>query len=109
MVGYWLHLSHKRVASTGLALLVRPPLRRGSISDELSDAWDLPRPKGNYGGMSEAELQVMSWLQTNLQDIIAAEQRWRIDRRAIAGAIAWEALMNAKPDAPGRWSRKGPF
>ena len=29
-------------------------------------------------------------------EIIAAERRFKVDRRAIAGAIAWEALINVR-------------
>jgi hypothetical protein len=78
-------------------LLVRQPVRRGYISFELSDAWDLPRPSGLYGGMSQAQLQVLSWLQAHVSEIAAAEKRWKVDRRAIAAAIAWEALENVWP------------
>jgi hypothetical protein len=85
------------VAQTSWPLLVRPPLRQGYISFELADAWSLPRPSGIFGGMSEAELQVLSWLQAHSADISAAESKWKIDRRAIAAAIAWEALENVWP------------
>ncbi|MCR8557635.1 DUF4157 domain-containing protein [Mucilaginibacter sp. BJC16-A38] len=39
--------------------------------------------------------KVKNWMISNLSLIVAAESKWRIDRRAIAGAIAWEALENA--------------
>jgi hypothetical protein len=84
-------------SEAGWPPLIRPPLRRGYISFELSDAWDLPRPLGMYGGMSEAQLQVLSWLQAHAAEIEAAERLWRVDRRAIAAAIAWEALENVWP------------
>jgi hypothetical protein len=41
-----------------------------------------------------AKLRVKCWLQEHGEFIIAAEKRFRVDRRAIAGAIAWEALEN---------------
>jgi hypothetical protein len=37
---------------------------------------------------------VFLWLQDQADEIVRAEQFYRVDRRAIAGAIAWEALMN---------------
>jgi hypothetical protein len=42
----------------------------------------------------EPSVAVFVWLQGHLDEIVGAEQRYRVDRRAIAGAIAWEALMN---------------
>jgi hypothetical protein len=45
-------------------------------------------------GLTTDERQVLSWLQTHKAEIVAAESKWHVDRRAIAGAIAWEALEN---------------
>jgi hypothetical protein len=42
-------------------------------------------------------LKVLSWLQAHSADIVAAESKWNVDRRAIAAAIAWEALENVWP------------
>ena len=86
-----------QVPDTSWPPLVRQPLRRGYISFELDDAWDLPRPSGMYAGLSQAELQVLSWLQVHSSEIAEAERKWKIDRRAIAAAIAWEALVNVWP------------
>lgn len=52
--------------------------------------------------MSEAELQVISWLEAHRAKIVDVERRRRIDRRAISAAIAWEALVNVWP-----FSRRG--
>lgn len=41
-----------------------------------------------------AEEKVKNWMKDNIALIDAAESKWSIDRRAIAGAIAWEALEN---------------
>ncbi|HWB25902.1 MAG TPA: DUF4157 domain-containing protein [Chitinophagaceae bacterium] len=41
--------------------------------------------------------KVKNWMQDNLQLIQVAESKWNVDKRAIAGAIAWEALENVLP------------
>jgi len=38
--------------------------------------------------------KVKNWIIDHLHDIQAAESKWGVDKRAIAGAIAWEALEN---------------
>jgi hypothetical protein len=50
-------------------------------------------------GLSPAEMQVLAWLRANRPDIVAAEQTFRVDRRAVAGAIAWEMLENVAKSA----------
>ncbi len=63
-----------------------PPykLPAADVSFELSDA-----PRADNAGE-----RVKLWLQKYLLQIIAAEKLYGVDRRAIAGAIAWEALVN---------------
>ena len=59
--------------------------RKPDISFELADTATVgstPREK------------VKNWIIAHLQSIQAAESKWQIDKRAIAGAIAWEALEN---------------
>lgn len=51
-------------------------------------------------GLNPAEIQVLSWLRENQPSFVKAEQTFRIDRRAIAGAIAWEMLENVKASSP---------
>jgi hypothetical protein len=74
---------------------------RSGISYELIDAWNLPGPTNVPPGMplTPAQMQVLSWLQFYRGLIVDAEKRWKVDRRAIAGAIAWEALENVMPSA----------
>ena len=48
-----------------------------------------------------AQMQVLAALRSHQGDIAAAEQKFGIDRRAIAGAIAWEMLKN-----PPDWKRR---
>lgn len=59
--------------------------------------------------------RVSRWIRSHESEIAAAESAYQVDRRAIAGAIAWEALMNVKWSAraygPGKvhawtWSGK---
>jgi hypothetical protein len=59
---------------------------RGELSYELADAPSSPNPK------ARARL----WLIQHRPEIEAAEARFKIDRRAIAGAIAWEAIENVR-------------
>jgi hypothetical protein len=56
------------------------------ISIELADA-----PEA-----STSESRVFFWLVKNISGILATEKAYSVDRRAIAGAIAWEALRNPK-------------
>ena len=82
------------------SLLFRfPP---GCISWELIDAWDYPAPSGPPPGLTDGERQVMSWLQKHQPEILRQESKRRIDRRAIAAAIAWEALENQRSRIPTR-------
>ena len=68
-----------------------------NVSYELSESASLPTPDtGDCILVSPEEKAVMSWLQKYAPLIINAEKTWHIDRRAIAGAIAWEALKNVQ-------------
>ena len=51
--------------------------------------------------LDPAQMQVLAALRSQREHIIAAEQTFGVDRRAIAGAIAWEMLLN-----PPDWKRK---
>lgn len=44
--------------------------------------------------LNPAEMQVLAWMRAHRGEIVAAEENFRVDRRAIAGAIAWEMLQN---------------
>ena len=71
-----------------IALISVPIPAAHHVSVELGDA--------PYPG-APPELRVREWLMVHKEEIVAAEQEWRVDRRAIAGAIAWEALYNFQP------------
>ena len=59
---------------------------KAKVSVELADA---PEASTSTG-------RVFLWLIKNIRGVVATEQAYSIDRRAIAGAIAWEALLNPK-------------
>lgn len=66
-----------------------------SLSYELSNAPSVCVPT-SLRNISLAEMRVIAWLRDHKTHIIADEARFSVDRRAIAGAIAWEALKNNK-------------
>lgn len=45
-------------------------------------------------GLSKSQVRVFAWFRKYKHMFEAAERVFRIDRRAVAGAIAWEALEN---------------
>lgn len=92
----------------------RPAGERSGISYELLEAWSLPAPtkRPDLMILTSAQSQVLSWLQFHKKLILDAEEVWKVDRRAIAGVIAWEALENVispllRPDGFGRSSGPG--
>ena len=77
------------------------------VSGELKDA---PRISvlNKQKAMSLSEMPVFAWLRLYTPQIAAAEKQFNVDRRAIAGAIAWEALQNISTHNPfSRWSGPG--
>jgi Domain of unknown function (DUF4157)/Protein of unknown function (DUF1402) len=66
------------------------------ISFELASAATLQHVSTDLPTLSEGEMHVLAWLRKYKLDIEAAENSSCVDRRAIAGAIAWEALENVK-------------
>jgi hypothetical protein len=66
------------------------------ISFELGDAPIPTKEETKTLGLSEDEARVHLWLKKYQEEIAAAEASFGVDRRAIAGAIAWEALENVK-------------
>lgn len=55
--------------------------------------------------ISLAQMRVLAWLVTHRPEIVSAERRFHVDRRAIAGAIAWEAIMNVRGTFAGTFGR----
>ena len=51
-------------------------------------------PSSPLRDLTPAQRQVLAWLRAYRPEIERAEREFRIDRRAIAGAIAWEMLKN---------------
>jgi hypothetical protein len=81
------------VADGTLALTATPsPVTEEDVSYEIRSSY-APVPT-TLVGLNPAELQVLAWLRAHSHLIAEAEQRYRVDRRAIAGAIAWEMLEN---------------
>jgi hypothetical protein len=70
----------------------------GDVSDEIGASY---MPVHSAFCIDGAEMQVLAVLRSQQSTIVAAEQKFRVDRLAIAGAIAWEMLKNA-PD----WKRR---
>ncbi len=66
---------------------VPPFIASPGLSEEL---WDAPRA-------DTPELRVQAWFLKHQSDIAYAEAKFGVDRRGIAGAIAWEALENVYP------------
>jgi hypothetical protein len=77
-----------------------PYVESDDVSFELADA---PRMcvATSLTNLSLAQMRVLAWLREHRSEIVAAEERFQVDRRAIAGAIAWEALMNVR----GSWTQ----
>lgn len=76
-----------------MALTASPsPVTEEDVSYEIRASY-APVPT-TLVGLNRAELQVLGWMRAHRGEIVQAEQRFRIDRRAIAGAIAWEMLEN---------------
>ena len=76
------------------------------VSFEIGASFD--EVETSLTGLDAAELQVLGWLRENKQNIVDAEGTFRIDRRAIAGAIAWEMLENVRPLTSWHLSTVGP-
>ena len=85
------------------ALLATPPpspvgvtyTGTDELSFEMQDAPYVCVPTRLHS-ISLAEMRVLAALRQHKTKIIEAEARFSVDRRAIAGAIAWEALHNNK-------------
>jgi hypothetical protein len=64
------------------------------ISRELWDAYGLADVPTRLTGLTVAQRKVLAWLRLHAGGVVGAERKWGVDRRAVAGAIAWEALEN---------------
>ncbi len=68
---------------------------RRSVSFELDDTPPVSVETNQV--WTDDETRVLKWLRANQSLIVAAESKYLVDRRAIAAAIAWEALENSSP------------
>jgi hypothetical protein len=78
-----------------------PPASTGTMpnySFEM-DACYVPVPTG-LAGLDPDEKQVLALLRAHKDEIVKAENTFRVDRRAIAAAIAWEMLKNPRSWSP---------
>jgi hypothetical protein len=75
-------------------------VKDNGVSFELADAPEAKDVSTKMAGLSNDQKRVLGWLETNKADIVAAESTFKVDRRAIAAAIAWEALENVR----GAWT-----
>jgi hypothetical protein len=66
------------------------------ISFELADAPNAAEVSTSPAGLTPDYQRVFGWLRLHKSEIISSETTFKIDRRAIAGAIAWEALENVR-------------
>jgi hypothetical protein len=69
-------------------------LNREFVSFELAEAMALPGVQTKLNNLTPAELHVMAWLRKYQAAIVRSETELGVTRVAIAGAIAWEALIN---------------
>jgi outer membrane protein OmpA-like peptidoglycan-associated protein len=93
-------------------------VRRQGVSYELSDApystvdeLAAGRPDSErafYESLTEDERRVMGWLRRYATDIAVESDTRGVDRRAVAGAIAMEALMNVDWSGMGSRAAGGP-
>jgi len=75
-----------------------PPGPIGNPSDALSfELGACYLPVKASMPLAFAEQQAFAALRARRSDFGAAEQKFRIDRRAIAGAVAWELIVNPHP------------
>lgn len=66
------------------------------VSFELAEATTLPAANTKLPNLTPAENHVLAWLQKYRGDLEDAEVRFTVDRRGMAGAIAWEALFDPR-------------
>jgi outer membrane protein OmpA-like peptidoglycan-associated protein len=69
-------------------------LELGSAKPAPSYRSDMRKQFTGGAALTKRELRVLAWLQDNKGIILEAEKAFRVDRRAIAAPIAWEAMFN---------------
>jgi hypothetical protein len=67
-----------------------------AVSFELPGAEGLPDVPTKFTRLPRTEMHVLAWLQKHQPEIASAAGQFKVDRRAIAGAIAWEAIVQVK-------------
>lgn len=96
-------LSLPPVTEIGREPWVRPWYQKGVMNLPNRIVWPGNYPtfelKGPDPQTKDAIKAVSFWLRWQKNNIINAEKRWRVDRTAIAGVIAWEALFNPQSNS----------
>jgi hypothetical protein len=70
------------------------------VSFELAEAAKLPSVVTALPNLTPREQQVLAWLQKYRAAFESTEAHFPVDRRGMAGAIAWEALFNPRSSSP---------
>jgi Domain of unknown function (DUF4157) len=86
-----------------------------AVSFELAEARTLPDVPSRFEKLTRSQMHVLAWLQKYKGEIAASATKFNIDRRAVAGAIAWEATEQVKssslrgvgPGKPHAWELRG--
>lgn len=86
-----------------------------AVSYELPGAENLPDVPTKFTKLSRSEAHVLAWLVKHKAEIASAAAKFKVDRRAVAGAIAWEAIVQVKsssfravgPGKPHIWEFRG--
>jgi hypothetical protein len=68
----------------------------GAVSYELRGAEALPDVPSKFARLTRGEMHVLAWLEQHRSEITAAAAKFNVDRRAVAGAVAWEAITQVK-------------
>jgi hypothetical protein len=76
-----------------------------AVSYELQESENLPDVPTKFTRLPRTEAHVLAWLVKYKAEIASAAAKFQIDRRAVAGAIAWEAIVQVKQ---GSWRAVGP-
>ncbi len=93
MYGYFTPPGYRRIPGPAFGLLENI---EDNLSVELDNRAPYICPVSRISTLSRREMRVLGFLQKYRLLFIDAEKEWGIDRRAIGGAIVWEAMNNIK-------------
>jgi Domain of unknown function (DUF4157) len=80
------------------AEFARSPLKvmEDAVGFDLPEARKLPDVPTRFEKLTRAEMHVLAWLKKYRAEIAASAAKFKVDRRAVAGAIAWEGTQQVK-------------